>query len=166
MPDPDAVFARFEPFALTDARLVMTSEQKQLIAKHKLRKTLADEDFPDIKTAFFSFGDLEDEHVDALDEYVFLGKEEIGERLEEGTLVPFAALNQSGSSLDYGQNIFAETNNWGVLCFDLASAKGTDCPVVWVLAGKLHAWAPKASTLVIESLEEDEDAEEGGEGGD
>ncbi len=163
-PDPDALFARFEDYALVDARLAMTSEQKQFVAKHKLKKTLADEDFPDIKTAFFVFAELEDEHVDALDEYVFLGDEDLGERLDEGTLVPFAALNQSGSSLAYGQNIFAETNNWGVLCFDLASGTGSDCPVVWALAGKLYAWAPKASSLTVEKLEKDDDAE--GEGDD
>lgn len=154
MPDPDAILARFEPYALVDARLEMNREQKELVAKHKLKKKLSEEDFPNVKTAFFSFGDLEDDHVDALDEYVFLGDEGLGKRRDEGTLVPFAALNQSGSSLDYGQNIFAETNTWGVLCFDLAEAKGDDCPVVWVLAGKLHAWAPKASELVAEALEE------------
>jgi hypothetical protein len=158
MPDPAAFFSRFEDYALLDARLTITQEHKKLIAKHKYKykTSLSDEDFPDIKTAFFSFAELEDAHIDSLDQYVFLGKEDLGERLDDGTLVPFAALNQSGSNLGYGLDIFAETNSWGVLCFDLASAEGDDCPVVWALHGKLYPWVTRASSLEVESLEPEE----------
>lgn len=142
-------FSRFQDVALSDVKLRMTPEQKALIATHHLGTELAEQDFPDVKTAFFMYSELEDELLDAIDEYALNGDEELAERILEGRLVPFAALNQSGDSLAYGQNIFAENNAWGLLCFDLERAEGASCPVLWLRRGKLRPWADRAGDLEV-----------------
>jgi hypothetical protein len=59
-----------------------------------------------------------------------------------GTLQP--------GSLAYGQNIFAENNTWGLLCFDLEGAEGDVCPVLWLHRGKLHPWAGDSGDLLVD----------------
>lgn len=139
---------KIEPYFLKNTILKFTDTQKEMLGDI-LGMEMDEEELGQIKTAFFNFEQLNSEYVTSLWAYGLMNCD-IESDIESKKVIPFAALNADGKRLDYGSDEFANTNNWGVLCFNLNKGSADDCPVVWVYEGDTYKWADKSSSLQIE----------------
>ncbi len=153
-------FARFESFAMQEVALEFTPAQQKLLVRHRFADSeLTEDELPEVKTSFFNFYELDTKFTDALWENGLAGSN-LEKQVAAKTLVPFAAINTNGASLDDGHNEFKVSDHWGVLCLQLAKGHKDDCPIVWVFEGKQYPWADKASALdltLVEAADEDDD---------
>lgn len=142
------VFKKFEKFIHHDAVLHFSDSQKEMMGDIL---GIEGDEFENLKTCFFKYEDLEDVNQQSLWAYGLMNCN-LENECDEKKVIPFAALNASGKTLSAGHDIFAETNNWGVLCLLLHKGEAEDCPVVWIYEGDVYQWSSNTESLKAEII--------------